>query len=129
MAGRHNEHVKKIWLFVCLIVIGAALGAGVTAWTAHPKLSVLQGEALGIALTATAKVHSNGDVPSSKDFMTMGEKMFPPSYGNVGLNAGQTYGKGTDAFAFIFGRSSPQTYECVTLPMTLGDFPQLTSCP
>jgi hypothetical protein len=57
-----------------------------------------------------------------------GEKMFPPSYGNVGLDAGQTYGNGTEALAYIFGRSSPQTYVCVTLPNTLGDFSQLTSC-
>jgi len=61
--------------------------------------------------------------------MAMGEKMFPPSDGNVGLDAGQTYAKGTNDFAFIFGKSRRQAYVCVTLPMTLGDFPQLTSCP
>jgi hypothetical protein len=121
--------VKKILLLVCTLAFGLVLGAGLTAWTDHPTPSVLQGEALGIALAATAKAHSSGDVPNSKDFIVMGQTMFPPSDGNVGLDAEQTYARGTNDFAFIFGKGSPQTYVCVTLPMTLGDFPQLTSCP
>ena len=116
-----------MWL-VCALVAGAALGAGLTAWTEHPKPSVLQGEALGIALSATAKAHLNGKLPTSNDFMTVGQKMFPPSEGDVGLDAGVTYSKGTDKFGFVFGRASPQTYVCVTLPMTLGQMPQVTSC-
>jgi len=68
-------------------------GAGRTLWTDHPKLSVWRGEALGIAL-ATSKAHSADAVPTSIGFMATGDTLFPPSYGSVGLDVGQTYGVG-----------------------------------
>ena len=89
---------------------------------------MLQDEAPGSALFATAKAHSNGDVPTSKDFMAIGEQMFPFSKGGVGLDTGVTHFRGTHKLGFVSGGTSPLT--CVrNPPTTFGDVPQVTSCP
>jgi hypothetical protein len=123
-----GERVKKSVQILAALVVGIALGGGIVAATKHPTDTLFQSEAKAIALAATNQAHAAGKVPSENDFQKMAAKMFPPlSSAAYGSNAFVTF-RGHAKFAFVFGRNSPQTYVCMTNPLTLGDIPQITTC-
>ena len=121
----------KKFLVLCLLlfVFGFLLGAGVSFLDSDHATTVYETETMAIALAATIDAHNHDRVPTENDFSAMENKMFPPNFDHrYGAEAIIDYGIGATKFGFVFGRNSQQIVVCFTVPVTLGDFPNLTSC-
>jgi hypothetical protein len=120
---------KSSILLLAVLLLGVALGAGIMAVVDHHSPSLYDDEAMAIALATTLDANNHGRVPSASDFSSMEIKIFPPGMSPLyGGDAFETYGVGATKYAFIFGKVMPQTSVCITIPLNLGDIPQLTSC-